>query len=494
MSHGVRIGVMPRFVTVIAATWAAANGLWFAADAAKRYRAESAWFLFSAVLLIVAIDAVARGSQPAPRTQSSNPRKSIIGLAIFLAGAAALYLPMLSIGLLSDDFTLLARAQSGALFDPAWEFLRPLPLALWRVLNAPIALHALNIGLHGLNAWLTAMLATRFGLPRIAALLAGLVFVAMPSSVEAVAWASGVFDVLMVTLILSACVAITTMTDGGRRTIAIAALTAAALATKETAVVTPAILLIASLCATEKLRHAAVPVAISAGVVLLYLVFRTAAGFSSAPPSADMSGYMLKEVVSRPFATIGLPFHVELLKSHGWIPYVFALLWPLLFALSALQWRTDRAAAIRVLACATWILASVMPLATMLFIADDLQGARYVYLGSAAFSIMLLALIASMDQTVQMLIAISLIALFAVATRSHQSAWIAAANERDRVLAAFRDARIDCAAGEVRGLPDHVQGAYVFRNGFNEAVPHITSSTQPSCTLTWDGERFTVAR
>jgi hypothetical protein len=478
----------------IAGIWTGYNGLLYAADATKRYRIEAAWFLLSAILIVIAIDAIARGSQPAPRSQSSNPRKLIIGLAIFLIGAAALYFPILPIGLLSDDFTLLARAESGALADPAWEFLRPLPLLLWRILKAPIALHALNIVLHGLNAWLTAMVATRFGLRRIAALLAGLVFLAMPSSVEAVAWAAGVFDVLMVTLILGACVATTSMANGAKQFAAIAALTAAALATKETAVITPAILLIASLGASKNLKNAAWPVAISAGVVAAYLAIRIAAGFSSAPPSADMSGYMLKEVLSRPFATLGLPFHAELLKSHGWIPYVFALLWPLLFAMSASQWRSDRATAIRVLAGSTWILASVLPLATMLFIADDLQGSRYVYLGSAAFSIMLLALIANLDQTVQMLIVISLIALFAVATHSHQSAWIAAAHERDRVLAAFRDARIDCANGEVRGLPDHVQGAYVFRNGFNDAVRRITSSTPATCDLAWDGERFTVVR
>jgi hypothetical protein len=230
----------------IAGIWTGYNGLLYAADATKRYRIESAWFLLSAILIVIAIDAIARGSQPAPRSQSSNPRKLIIGLAIFLIGAAALYFPILPIGLLSDDFTLLARAESGALADPAWEFLRPLPLLLWRILKAPIALHALNIVLHGLNAWRTAMVATRFGLRRIAALLAGLVFLAMPSSVEAVAWAAGVFDVLMVTLILGACVATTSMANGAKQFAAIAALTAAALATKETAVITPAILLIAS--------------------------------------------------------------------------------------------------------------------------------------------------------------------------------------------------------------------------------------------------------
>ena len=481
---------------VVAAAWAASNGLWFAADASRRYRAEAAWFAFAAVLIAVAAWAIAERRYAMAKPHPSSLRESLPALAGLLLMALALYWPMLPLGLLSDDFVLLSRAQSGLLLDRSWEFVRPLPLALWRIANAPPALHALNIALHGVNAWLTAIVAMRFGLTRIAALLAGLLFVALPSSVEAVAWAAGIFDVLLATLILAACVVTTTMTPGTRRTVLTALLTAAALATKETAVVTPAILVIASLGTSQRMRHALAPIACSAIVVALYMAVRISAGFASTPPAADISGYVLKELVSRPFATLGLPFHVELLRSYRWIAYVFAVLWPLLFVLSASQWRSDRAAAIRVLACAAWILVSILPLATMLFIADDLQGSRYLYLGSAAFSIMLLALVSNMDQMVQMLVAISLIALFAVATRSHQSAWIAAAHERDRVLAAFRDGHIDCAAAQVGGLPDHVQGAYVFRNGFNEAVRRITppAEAQAPCALRWDGERFTVAR
>ena len=479
---------------LLAAAWAAFNGLWFAADASRRYRAEASWFVFAGMLLAVAAWAITERRYVLASPQQASLRETLPALAALVLMAIALYWPALSLGLLSDDFVLLARAQSGSLFDRSWEFMRPLPLALWRIANAPLALHALNIGLHGINAWLTALLAMRFGLTRIAALLSALLFLATPSSVEAVAWAAGVFDVLLATLILAACVAMTKMTPGTRRTAVIAVLTTAALATKETAVVTPAILVVASLATSEKMRPALAPIACSAIVVALYFVIRISAGFAATPPSEGISGYVLKELVSRPFSTLGLPFHVELLRSYRWIAYVFALLWPLLFVLSASQWRTDRAAAIRVLACAAWILISVLPLATMLFIKDDLQGSRYVYLGSAAFSIMLLALIASMDQMVQLLIAISLIALFAVAGRSHQSAWIAAAQERDRVLTAFRDAHIDCVPENVRGLPDHVQGAYVFRNGFADAVRRITPAAHAPCAVRWDGERFSVTR
>ena len=472
---------------MIAAGWAAINGLWFAADASKRYRAEAAWFLFAAVLIIIAIGAIARGdhedASPVTRTRVVD-----VSLPAFVILAIALFYPVLPIGLLSDDFVLFARAQTGALVDTSWEFLRPLPLALWGSADDPLTLHALNIGLHGVNAGLTAILATRFGLARTPALLAGLVFLALPTSVEAVSWAAGVFDVLLATLILTACVAVTTL-HGGRRVLASALLTAAALATKETAVITPGILLIASFCARDRFRHAVVSAAVAAGMVAIYLAIRTAAGFASAPPAQGASGYVLKEFLSRPFATLGLPFHQEFLESQRWIRYGFAMLWPILFAASAIRWRSDRDLAMRVLGCVLWIVVSVLPLATMLFIADDLQGSRYVYLASAAFSIMLAALTAHLNQTRQLILLAPLIALFAVAARTHQSSWIDAARERDRVLDAYRTAALNCVPASVSGLPDQVRGAYVFRNGFTEAIRQSTSSIT-ACDLTWDGDRF----
>ena len=479
---------------VIAAAWAAYNGVLYAADAARRYRAEAAWFIFAAALVTIAIYALARASRTVPKSELPDTRTLIIGGAAFVSGALLLYWPILSIGLLSDDFILLSRARSGALIDPAWEFVRPLPLALWRLAGAPLALHVLNVVLHGVNASLTAILALRYGLSKTAAAFAGLLFLVFPSSVEAVTWAAGVFDVMLVTLVLGSCVALTGMSNGGRRTITIALLTAAALATKETAVVTPAILIVACVGASRKLRDAAIPIAVSFGLVAAYVAVRAIAGFASAPPSQDASGYVVKEFLGRPFATLGLPFHLELLAAHRWIAYVFALFWPLILGVSAMQWPSDRATATRIMSCAAWILVSVLPVAAMLFIAGDLQGSRYVYLGTAAFSIMVLAVAANFDQAVQMLVAIPLIALFAVSARSHQSAWTAAARERDRVLDAYQAGAFNCVPASVRGLPDNVRGAYVFRNGFIEAVSGRAAAAARTCELAWDGARFKEAR
>ena len=78
---------------------------------------------------------------------------------------------------------------------------------VWRALLAiapetAVALHAANVVLHGVNAFLVSRLAGAIGLSRGAALCAGALFLSYPAAVEAVAWPSGVQDVLMTTCVL----------------------------------------------------------------------------------------------------------------------------------------------------------------------------------------------------------------------------------------------------------------------------------------------------
>jgi hypothetical protein len=488
----------------IPAAWAAINSVMYAADTTNRHRAESAWFLFSAVLLIAAVwHPASAGLFRDSRSRLNSPAKAerfTITLIASLAVAFALYFPMLSIGLLSDDFVLVARARGGVLVDANWDYLRPLPIGIWRLLielsgatAVAVVLHGLNIGLHGVNAWLTGILATRFGLDSRSALLAGFLFLVFPASVEPVVWTSGVFDVLLVTWILAAGIAITSATNRSVQTIATAILTSAALATKETAVALPALLAIAAYASPSvTLKRAAIPIAASIVLVGLYVVVRVAAGFETAPPSGEFTGYAAKELFSRPLGGLGLPFHIEVLSAHRWIPYALALYWPALFLSSAARWHEHERDGRTILALGAWIIVSVAPLATMLYIAEDLQGARYLYIGTVAWSVMIVVLVQRVQPALRLVAIVPLLVVFAFATRAHQSAWAAAAVERDRVLDAYRSSDVQCTPTEIRGLPDQIRGAYLFRNGVPEAIASVTPPTtaSPRCVLVWDGTRF----
>jgi hypothetical protein len=72
-----------------------------------RHRSESAWFIYAGLLAIVGAAVTACGRPHSPRsTRLHTP----LLLAAFAALTLALYFPALRLGLLSDDFVLLARA------------------------------------------------------------------------------------------------------------------------------------------------------------------------------------------------------------------------------------------------------------------------------------------------------------------------------------------------------------------------------------------------
>lgn len=480
LAGSLRDSMPGRYVVIVCAfgSWAAFNGVLFALDSTKRYRAEAAWFLFTAVVIITAVVAVRKSIPPGTTMAASTSLGvTLVGAAVAVVSALLLYYPALSVGLLSDDFVLLSRAQQGVLAEPSWEYLRPLPLALWRLLatgvdasDIPWRLHALSIALHGVNAALVAALAARLGLGRLEAWIASALFLVFPGAVEPVVWASGIFDLTVVLFMLAACVAVSA-TQGATQVIVAAVLTTTALASKEVGAVLPLLLATTAWVSSHStLRQARVAVAASFAIVGTYVLIRVIGGFAAAPPLASFSGYVVKEVFSRPFGFLGLPFHSQLLATVPWLALAFALWWPAVLAGSAIRWRTNASDARLVLALGLWVLVTIAPLGTMLFVSDDLQGSRYLYAGAAAWAVITVTVMRWLPNRLPIVLTGVLLGGFLIAVRAHMSPWLAAAAERDRVLALFQQADLGCTPTEVVGLPDHIRGAYVFRNGFVEAA------------------------
>jgi hypothetical protein len=236
------------------------------------------------------------------------------------------------------------------------------------------------------------------------------------------------------------------------------------------------------------LKRASLPAALSLAIVGSYLVLRVIAGFQSAP-TAVFSGYALKEMLSRPFGLLGLPFHSRVLSTVPWLAVVLALLWPAMFVGSvARRWATSDDGRL-LFGLSLWVLVTVAPLASMLFIGDDLQGSRYLYAGSAAWALMIVTLLRWLPSRAGMALAGVLCLSFGYATRVHLGPWMEAAAERDRVLVGYQQAQLGCRPVRVDGLPDQVEGAYVFRNGFAEAVAKPPVSGEP-CVIEWSGGTF----
>jgi hypothetical protein len=459
---------------------------------AQRHHLEAAWLLFTGLAVITA--AYLSGSR-APGSLPSRAATSVpVPLAACVAASMLIYSRSFDVGLLSDDFVLLNVSPFGA---TDWQFFRPLPLAVWSVVY-PVAgaagLHVLNTTLHGINAFLVYRLCTLL-LPdasRIQGVAAAAVFLTFPAAVEPVSWAAGVFDVALVTATLAYLNALLTSTGSGLNVVALLAL-AAALLCKETAVVVPVVgwslLLVAQVHRGTLLWSTAMAAAFAG----------TRMFFTEAPEITAPLGYFLKEMGSRPFATLGTPFTSnELLQS----PMVFGVVPQLLIAALVAIYLMHVRHGLRPLLPATWVLLGVAPLLSYFFISDTLQGSRYLYLPLVGWSIVIAQLSDGSDNRDVRLVGTLLVAFIVcygvVGTIRHQAAWSAAAATRDVVLVEAQRAMAEqqCGAAAFADVPDSVEGAYVFRNGFAEAarragVQVVSSDAAPAgCAFTWRDGSF----
>lgn len=496
---------LPHITVMLAGLWAAGQGVGFVLNPATRHRAESAWFIFAGVLLLSGLSLGRRVFRSEPDATTARDAFRAVIPFVLIVCSLILYSPVLGIGLLSDDFVLLQRAGENRLIDSAWDYVRPLPLAWWLLVDAtipstvaPVVLHLLNFALHGLNASLVLLCALRLRLPVRASWLSALLFLAWPSSVEAVAWASGVFDLALTTCVLtSAVVMLSDRCSPLARVTLVALLSAVAVASKETAIALPLLLtLLVPFVARDHQRSAILSVVAAVIVVLLYAAWRLSFGVSSAH-LIPTSGYAAKEILSRPFGAIGLAIHSDVLAAVPILAPLVVIAWPIGFAAAALKWRHEPQLFRIVVLGASWVLVSTLPLSTMLFVSSDLQGSRYLYLGTAMWSIAVVTIITgvrgptiSTSATTAAMIIISAAAAIVLA---HQRPWARASEIRDRVLDGLRRLPRECGVIEAAGLPDNEDGAYVFRNGFAEAaalVRGVPTSTAIRCVATWDGSRF----
>jgi hypothetical protein len=458
---------------------------------AERHHLETAWIIVVVVAIVAAAWLPASPAPPFRRPASIGPATVVA----WIAASLLLYYDSLRVGLLSDDFVLLALSPVGA----DWQFFRPLPLATWKIVHpliGPVGLHVMNATLHGVNAFLVYRLSAIL-LPhasRIQSVAAAAVFLSFPAAVEPVTWAAGVFDIALVTAALLYFNAL--LRGGSVRSVPALLAMGAALLCKETAVALPIV--------GWSLRFVApVHVGTLAWSTAMAAAFAVTRMFFTDPPEVTASlGYFLKEMMSRPFATLGTPFtSVELSQA----PVVFGVIPQLVIAALVATYLFHVRHGVRPLLPASWVLIGVAPLLSYFFISETLQGSRYLYLPLVGWSILIAQLSDAgrhrFLKTCGALL-VSTIVFYGVAgTVRHQSAWVTAAATRDAVLleAQRAVATHGCEAAAFAEVPDSEDGAYVFRNGFAEAarlhgIPVVaTAAVAPGCTFTWTGGRFLAA-
>ena len=466
---------------------------------APRYRLESAAFVLLLVGLCVVL--LRTGHTGEVDTPVISPK----WLPVFVIAAFCLYWRALSLGLLSDDFVLREWARSDGLgLGQRW-FVRPVPLAIWRVLIAATpsatALHAFNVALHGLNAFLVVRLGRMLHMRRDVALVGGFLFLTFPAAPEAVIWASGIQDILLTSFALA--VVLTTAREGNAliRSAVAVALFGLALGTKESAVCIPALVVICRATSTRLKQR---------DEWLLYLVLAVAAGayvaFHMSVGIADNflvvpSRYFLKQMVVLAFGTLAAPWQTTTLSWQRPVTLVAVSLLTALVAHAFLIWSRADFRFHRAGRLALWVLAAITPVYSYFFVSPQLEGSRYLYLAECGWALLvsdLLGLAANrLRQPARWLwISAALCAGMSVVMLEPEIAkWRQAAELRDRVLVAAHRVIEErrCPVVQFMDVPDSLDGAYVFRNGLREALDQASMkgvALTADCSVRWNGASF----
>jgi hypothetical protein len=468
-----------------------------------RYRVESAMI----ALIVVGTISLALRRDDRPVEDALDAPVPRWWLAVFVVAAPVLYYGAIGLGFLSDDYTLRDMAQSETLGSGTGWFFRPLPLLLWRgllaIADTPVTLHLLNILLHGLNAYLVAVLGRATGMRREAVVAAAVLFLTFPILAEAVVWAAGIQDVLMTTMALGAVVLCARDAPGAGRMAVVCGLLILGFGSKETAICIP--ILIALCWATrERVRRDWALYAAIGAVTASYLAIRLPMGIGSDYLGAP-TRYFFKQMIVVAFGTLAAPWRTPVSMYEQWQAFTAVGLVVLLLVHAFVTWRRSDARSQRDLRLALWVLASIAPVFTLFFVGPTLEGSRYLYLGACAWSLLVADLIASVSERLsarphvfRASIAV-IVVVFATSVQREIDVWRQAADLRDRVLADARTAieRTGCAQAAFTSVPDSVSGAYVFRNGFPEALGTPVAdlnAAPPGCTFTWIDGRFSRSR
>jgi len=493
-----------RAASLILVTGLAARGLWVAwqyyFSGGPRYRVESAMIALAIVGAILV--ALRRNDQTA--ADSPQTSLSLAWLPLFMLAAGVLYSRAIGLGFLSDDFTLRAMAQSGLGAGTGW-FFRPVPLLLWRALlavdDSAVLLHLVNIVLHGINAFLVGRLGIAMGMRREVAVGAAALFLTFPALPESVAWTAGIQDVLMTTMALAVVVLSARETPDVRRIALVCGLLILGFGSKETAVCIPVLI---ALCwmTPERMRRDVTLFGALALVTVAYLAIRLPMGIASDYLGAP-TRYFFKQMIVMAFGTLATPWRVPMSPADRWVSFVAVGVMVLMLVHAYLTWRRSEPRVQRDIRLTLWVLASIAPVFTLFFIGPTLEGSRYLYLGSCAWSLLMADLLASMSErvTTQPVMfggaVAAIVLVFVVSVQREIGMWERAATLRDHVLAEARTAKGTCLEATFASVPDSVEGAYVFRNGFREALgagAAASDSVSPECRFTWTGGSFAPSR
>jgi hypothetical protein len=468
------------------------------------------WFGLSAILVALLPSRDRKGAV-GPQRNNLNRWDAFAVFAIACLVASAFWRAA-DFYFLSDDFILLKYARSFSynfhtLFaTPGGDgFYRPLAYAsmawasAWAGVN-PAYWHWIGFALHAVNSILVFFLAWTLGLPRLASAFAAALFAVHGTRPEAVIWVATRSDLLASFFVLIALITFILSWNGARWSLLLRVLSLLsmflAFLSKESSYTVPLVLM-AFLASNGGLRtrrgwYSLAPFFAVAGGMLVWrwILFGGIGGYlnSAGQPEALSLGVLsvLKTFALRLWAVLFFPINwsqqPDLVFGIVTVFYLVALLWLLK---AQVAWRD-------VLLPIGFLLVLALPPLSQLLIGPDLQKARFLYLPSVGFCLLLAAMVQHLKTRSQWVVSVAIVVFNLAALLHNMTAWEYASQK----ARAACNVAAKCAT-VVSGVPGSLNGVYFFANGFPECVEMQRNGdvgSQSSCVLSWDPNTDELSR
>ena len=309
----------------------------------------------------------------------------------------------------------------------------------------PFRWHLTGFAIHAANAVLVLLLAQALALGRFGAWFAAALFAIHATRPETAVWITGRFDLISTFFVLAALV----LFLNDYRWLALFAMIAGILS-KESAYACPLLLLLLA----PRRWKSMIPFFAAAGAMFLYRfwLFGNIGGYKTeaGDPQALSVGLvgLAKALTLRLWAILFVPINWTvppgLPLTVAMVAFVLAMLW---------LFRGKVASRHIVLTGIAFVLVAALPPVQQLLIGADLQKARYVYLPSAGFCLLVAGLVRNRLAIAGVILCFQLVAL------AHN-------------LAIWHDVslRIEgaCTGDNTATPPNSINGVYFFQNGLSE--------------------------
>ena len=386
MSHLRSLGLVLPW---LAGAWVFFNAayVYLAGHLDRSYRLESAAW----VLVFVLLWFVRRRVTGVTRSPMTD-RALVVGLGAVVVSWLVVMAPLVSQPFLSDDYVFLEWAhRSGDVFhEPA--YFRPLYATLFLVVSrlsaSPVLFHLVSLVLHLTSALLVYGLSKQFFGERAPALLVFAVVLLNPIQLEAVAWISGLQELLWSTIVLTAVwvytrprAALSPVRIAGTLLLALLGMLA-----KETGVCVVLLFALADVLLDRWRRPATWGLYGLFGVVLAgYLALR--GHYKEFEPNYWFwpSRYFVKQFLGRPYEVFAQPWNTAAVDVPGVVRWLVAASLTLTL-LATVAWRR---VGWRIFVGPAIIVASTLPLYAYFFVMTDLISSRYVYFAAIGWAFLL---------------------------------------------------------------------------------------------------------